>query len=430
MKNHFAILLIVLSTITASAQTPEPPPLPAKELSTRDGLPNFLAKASKAGAELRVAYLGGSITAQPGWRVKSLQLLRNTFPSANFIEINAALGGTGSDLGVFRLGPEVLDKKPDLLFVEFAVNDGGAAPEQIVRSMEGIVRKTWRAFPECDICFVYTVTEALVEPMLHGHFPRAAGTMERVADHYGIPTVHMGMEVARLAKEGRLLWKAKLPGSAEEKAATGDKLVFAPDSVHPHVETGHALYTQALERALPALRDASPDPKPHSLGNPLMQDNYEQARMVPLSNAMLSGGFRPLSEANDALAKRFPRLPNGAVASQAGATLAFRFKGTRAALYQMIGPDSGQVTVRVDENPPRTVALFDSYCSSYRLSTLGIGSELPDATHSVRIEIHPEEPDKAAILAKRNQQMDDREKYKGTSFYPGALLLLGELVEP
>ena len=74
--------------------------------------------------------------------------------------------------------------------------------------------------------------------------------------------------------------------------------------------------------------------------------------------------------------------------------------------------------------------LFDSYCSYHRLSTLGVGSELPDTIHSVRIEIHPETPDKAAILAKRNQQVEDQEKYIGTAFYPGALLLVGELVEP
>jgi hypothetical protein len=38
------------------------------ESQTRGGLPNFAAKL-KAGGEVRVAYLGGSITESNGWRV-------------------------------------------------------------------------------------------------------------------------------------------------------------------------------------------------------------------------------------------------------------------------------------------------------------------------------------------------------------------------
>ena len=38
------------------------------------------------------------------------------------------MGGTGSDLGVFRLQHDVLRQRPDLVFIEFAVNDAGALP--------------------------------------------------------------------------------------------------------------------------------------------------------------------------------------------------------------------------------------------------------------------------------------------------------------
>ena len=429
MKLISGILPLFALPLVASAQSNEPVLVAAQELHARQGLPNFLAKVSKSGAELRVAYLGGSITAQPGWRVKSLNFLKSAFPEVKFSEINAALGGTGSDLGVFRVGPEVLEQKPDLLFVEFAVNDGGVAPEQITRSMEGIVRKTWRSFPECDICFVYTVTEALVGPMLEGKFPRAASTMELVADRYGIPTIHMGMEVARLAQEGKLLWKAKLPANAEQKAVIGDRFVFAPDSVHPHPETGHALYLQAIERSFPGIRAASAGAQPHSLPEPLMADNYERAQLLPVSEALLSSGFKPLDPAKDELAKRFPRLKALHSAALPGETLCFKFKGTRASIYQVIGPDVGKVTVTVDEQPSKTVTLFDPYCSSHRLSTLFVGSELPDTVHTVKIQTLSEPPDKAAILAKKEQKIENPEKYKDTSFHPGAILLVGELLK-
>lgn len=157
MLRHVLFLLFLVSSHAAD----EFPLVPAQECHPRNGLPNFLAKANTAGAEIKIGYFGGSITAQNGWRPKTLAHFQQAYPQANFSEINAAIGGTGSDLGVFRLKQDVLDQTPDLMFVEFAVNDGGASPEQIFRCMEGIVRQTWRTLPECDICFLYTLTEAL-----------------------------------------------------------------------------------------------------------------------------------------------------------------------------------------------------------------------------------------------------------------------------
>ena len=43
----------------------------AEECRVRDGLPNLFAKLN-AGGPVRIAYLGGSITAAQGWRPKSL----------------------------------------------------------------------------------------------------------------------------------------------------------------------------------------------------------------------------------------------------------------------------------------------------------------------------------------------------------------------
>ena len=437
-RTHFSMILRLLAASIFAAVLTAPIPLiaedfplvAAQECHARAGLPNFFARVAPKGTDVRIAYLGGSITAQAGWRPKSLAHFQKEFPTARFTEINAAIGGTGSDLGVFRLKQDVLDAKPDLLFVEFAVNDGGAPPEQIFRCMEGIVRQTWKALPECDIAFVYTVTEALVGPMLEGKFPRAASAMEKVADHYGIPTIHMGMEAARLAKEGRLLWKAPLPKTDAEKAALGDKVVFAPDSVHPHPETGHEMYLASIVRSLPAMRAASGTPGAHTLKEPLIATNYENAKLLPVSSAKLSPGFVRIDTAADAFGKRWAnRLPHLHTARQPGDTLTFKFKGTRAAIYDIIGPDCGQVTVAVDDKPAQVVPRFDSYCTYHRLATLSLGTELPDVVHTVRIEVHPDQPDKPAILAKRNEKIDDPRRFDGRCFHPGALLLVGEIVE-
>jgi lysophospholipase L1-like esterase len=427
-----ALLRAACATLLFAASLPgaeDFPLTPAQECRPRAGLPHFFQKARTPQREVKVAYLGGSITAQNGWRPKTLAHFHQAFPDTKFAEIHAAIGGTGSDLGVFRLKKDVLDHQPDLLFVEFAVNDSGSPPEQIFRCMEGIVRQTWRALPECDICFVYTVTEAQVGPLLEGQFPRAASAMERIADHYGIPSIHMGLEVAKLAREGKLLWKAPLPKTDAEKAALGDKVVFAPDSVHPHPETGHELYLQAIVRSLEPIQKAGGEATPHVLPAPYTASHYEQARMLPLTEAALSG-FTALDPAKDDFGKRWAnRMTTLHRSSQPGATVSFKFKGTRCAIYDIIGPDCGQVTVTLDDKPARIVPRFDSYCTYHRLATLLIGTDLPDAEHTVKIEIHPEQPDKAGILAQRGGKIDKPERFAGTAFYPGAILLVGELVK-
>lgn len=426
-------LLALLSLLTAApllAADKDFPLVPAQECRPRHGLPNFLAKVSKPGAEVRIGYLGGSITAQQGWRPKTLAHFQKTYPQAKISEINAAIGGTGSDLGVFRLKQDVLDHKPDLLFVEFAVNDGGAAPEQIHQCMEGIVRQTWNTLPDCDICFVYTVTEALVGPLKEGKFQRSASAMESIANHYDIPTIHMGLEVAKLAKEGKIEWKAKLPKTDEEKKALGDIFVFAPDSVHPHVETGHELYLAAIVRSLGPIQTASAAPAAHALKAPFTATNYEQAQLAPITEASLSSGFSLLDPKTDEFGKRWAnRMTALHKGSKPGETITFKFKGTRCALYDLVGPDCGQVIVTLDDQPEKIIPRFDAYCTYHRLSTLMIGSNLEDKEHTVKIQIHPDQPDKVTILAKNKNVMDKPERFNGTSVYVGAILLVGEIVK-
>jgi lysophospholipase L1-like esterase len=431
---RFLFCALLLSVGLLPAAEPEFPLVEAQECRPRTGLPNFLAKAQGvfgggAQAEVKVGYLGGSITAQPGWRVKSLAHFKQAYPGVKFTEINAAIGGTGSDLGAFRVQQDVLSKQPDLLFVEFAVNDGGAAPEQIIRCMEGIVRQTWRANPNCDICFVYTLVEGMAPGIAAGKFPRSASAMEKVADHYGIPTIHFGLEVSRLSQDGKLLWKLPLPKTPAEKAALGDKVVFAPDSVHPHVETGHQLYLAAIQRSLPAIGQASGKPMKHELPAPLVADNFERATLTSITAAKLPAGVAPLDPAQDALAKSYAnRLPALVRLTQPGQAIEFKFKGTHCAVYDVVGPAGGKVAVTLDGGAPKVVTRFDAYCTYPRLSTFTVGTKLPDAVHTVRLELLPDAFDKAAILAQRKERIDKPERFADRHFFPGGLLILGELV--
>lgn len=139
--------LLLTTTVNAAPPVPE-----------RSGIGNALWRAKKR-KHLTVAYFGGSITEGAGassgdktsWRARTTANLKALLPDVVVEEVNAAIGGTGSNLGAFRLERDVLSRKPDLVFVEFAVNDGGAGEEQTLSAMEGIVRHLRKIDPRCDI---------------------------------------------------------------------------------------------------------------------------------------------------------------------------------------------------------------------------------------------------------------------------------------
>jgi hypothetical protein len=381
---------------------------PLVECSPRGGMPNVLARLDR-GEAVRIAYLGGSITAQEGWRPMTLKWFQEQYPRARVSEINAAIGGTGSDLGVFRLRQDVLAHQPDLLFVEFAVNDGGAPPDQIYRCMEGIGN--------------------MLDSLQEGNLPRSYVAMEKIAEHYRIPSLNLGLEVARLEKAGKLVFKGDKPKTEEQKAALGDKILFSPDAVHPYPDSGHQLYLEAIVRGMRAIRAAG-QVGPHNLQAPFIADNWEQAKLIPISRVRLSRGWQKLDPASNQLARSFGKqMPELWKAHQPGETLEFKFRGTTAGIYDLIGPDCGQVIVTLDGRAPVIKARFDSYCTYHRLATMAIGSNLSNVVHTVRLELHPDQPDKAKILSQRNERIDNPKRFDDRAWYAGAVMLIGDLVE-
>jgi hypothetical protein len=250
--------------------------------------------------------------------------------------------------------------------------------------------------------------------------------MEKVADHYGIPSIHMGLEVARLEKAGKLIFKGEKPRTEAEKTVLGDKILFSPDAVHPYTDTGHQLYLEAVVRSITRLEKVG-TPGPHPLPAPLVADNWEAAKMIPFSQAKLSPGWHRLNARTNSLVKSFGnRLPELWEAQEPGESVSFKFRGTMVRIYDLVGPDCGQVTIAVDDQPPVLKPRFDAYCTYHRLSTLSVAEGLPEGVHSVKITIHPEQPDKARILSQRHEKMDNPKRFDGTAWYAGAILLLGD----
>lgn len=390
-----------------------------EEFHQRGALPNFFKKI-KSGKEVTIAYIGGSITeASNGWRDSTFNWFGATYRGTSFKQVNATIGGTGSNLGVFRMEQDVLSHHPDLVFVEFAVNDGGPA-EGTYKSMEGIVRKTWRKYPKTDICFVYTIAENGIKALQGGTYQNTAIAMEQIAEHYQIPSIHMGVEVIRMLDSGKLIFT----GVPEEHP---DKIVFTKDRTHPLSASGHPIYARVVARNFLKMAATIAD-QPHVLKAPYIKDNWEDAQMVPLSKLKTKNDWETLSPA-DTLSRKFVKyMPELYKAKIPGASFTIKFNGKVLGVYDLIGPKSSIVDVVIDGERPIEVYRFDGWGNAYRKNAFFL-KELPDGDHEVTFLVTGKAFDKAAILLKRNINITDPEEYKENSWFISKILIVGKLLK-
>jgi len=120
--------------------------------TTAPATPSFedFDRRAREGERLSVVFFGASLTwganaSDPqltSYRALVGQRLEAAYPKAHFKFYDAAIGGTGSQLGVFRLQRDVLARRPDLVFLDFSANDDiySANPETLA-SYESIVRR-------------------------------------------------------------------------------------------------------------------------------------------------------------------------------------------------------------------------------------------------------------------------------------------------
>jgi lysophospholipase L1-like esterase len=372
------LLACTLTSAIAGAAAPD-----------RAGLGRTFRHLKKTGA-LTVGYFGGSITAGAGaskssetsYRALTTKWFRDTFPSAKITEVNAAIGGTGSDLGAFRCRKDLLDHHPDLVFVEFAVNDSGTNPARIEASMEGIVRQIWRANPSADIVFLYTVTKSSGATYDRGETPASILADERIAAAYRIPSINIGQPLWQQVHDGKSTWADLLP-----------------DNTHPN-DTGYMIYTRQITDFLQAHRKDKKERPVSKLRDPRSTIPLENAHLVDASEINAEGWVH-----DDPEGKRFP---HDIAISQPGAELKYRFKGTAIGVYWIIAPDSGDIEWSIDGSAPKRASSWDSYALRYSRTNYKILDDaLTPGEHEVVLR----------VLAEKNAQS------KGTWIRIGALLV-------
>ncbi|MDO5580155.1 MAG: GDSL-type esterase/lipase family protein [Planctomycetia bacterium] len=412
-KSLIVLFLIIPSLLWGEEGKPVYKPRKSSDYTVRGGIGNALIKLEK-GETVNVAYLGGSITETgDGWRKQTTEWMQKNWPNAKVHEIHAAIGATGSDIGVYRFQRDVLNYKPDLLFIEFAVNDGGLSPEKIWKNFEGIIRKTWKANPRTDIVFCYTIISGTVDTHRKGEYPQTANAMEQIADFYDIPSISFGQRVVKMLDEGKLIFKAP-------KAPEGIVL-FSTDGTHP-IASGSALYTLDVARAFAAMKSIPAVDHSSKLTKIFIRNNLENAKMVPIEPNMLKGNWRVL--------KKGERYSNYArwldqiwISETPGSRIEFQFRGDHAKLYDIPSSDGAALWITVDGKKSGPISRYHAPWWN-RLYAFPVAENLdPNKVHTVIVELDSKAPDRP------NQDPNINPKYyEGIRYRAAKILLDGDLV--
>lgn len=201
-----------------------------------------IAKAQR-GEQVTIAYLGGSITegalAQPQatkcYAYLSAQLFAEKFMAdkAQLNYVNAGISGTPSVLGITRLEQDVLSKKPDIVFVEFAVNDSNQPLYQGV--YESMVRKLIASETQPAVVLIFTFTEGGYSCQPH---------MQQVGKHYDLGMISVKNAVQTQIMLGNMKWRDYSDDYTHPNTAAH---AFIADAIGHYFDQAAATPAQAYE---------------------------------------------------------------------------------------------------------------------------------------------------------------------------------------
>lgn len=170
------------------------------------------ARRRQAGERLTVVFFGASLTwartrpirSRPRTGRSIAQRLQKQYPEARFTFWDAAIGGTGSQLGVFRFDRDVARHRPDLVFLDFSANDdiGGSADSETLALYESLVRRaiTDLHVPVVQVIFPFqwNVSGGTLDGMLRRDAHLAIGKAYNTAVGDAIAWLCSGSKTSRL----------------------------------------------------------------------------------------------------------------------------------------------------------------------------------------------------------------------------------------
>lgn len=222
-------------------------------------------KRAEAGEELTVAYIGGSITqgSTAGDNDCYARLVtnwfENTYPNSKINYVRAGIGATGSYIGVHRVDTDVISKSPDIVFVEFSVNDTTENTQRNINSYDSLLRKIWNAESAPAIICI-GMTQENGTSFQNQHYS--------IAKAYDLPFISYRNAILHVINEGYIKWDD-----------------ISDDNIHPNT-VGHKVLTEIITHYLAKVNENKDNisGEESDFSTPATKDVYANARLLTPSN--------------------------------------------------------------------------------------------------------------------------------------------------
>lgn len=248
-------------------------------------LKNLMKRAAN-GESLVIGFLGGSITqgslsstSKNCYAYLVYEWWKKSFPNAAFSFVNGGIGGTTSHYGGARAWKDVLCYRPDIVTVDFSVNDD--ANEFFEETYEGTLRRLLAAPSDPAVVVLNNV--------FYDTGKNAQNYHNRIADHYGIPHVSIKDTVYPDVESGKIV-----------------RADITPDNLHPN-DKGHRLVADEICKLLDSIKaemeeetiageniegKSTKTEASVLLPAPLTENAYEHSRLIQIQdNEAILDGF-------------------------------------------------------------------------------------------------------------------------------------------
>lgn len=167
---------------------------------------------------VNLVFIGGSITYGAGvntvntnnnWVNLVGRKVRDVLGSGVTVNIyNRGISGTGSNLGAFRFAKQVLAYDPDMVFIEYAVNDAGKNEAYTQRYMETMTRELYENNRDAYLMYVYSYAAKNGQTKPEWQKP--------VADYYNIADVDVNDYIKNTYLPGKIATYKALSGDTSD----------------------------------------------------------------------------------------------------------------------------------------------------------------------------------------------------------------------
>ena len=319
-------------------------------------------KRAQAGEKITIGTIGGSITqgtaastTDERYANRALQWWAKTFPKAQLDFVNAGIGATDSYIGVHRVDADLLSKKPDVVIVEFSVNDTDAALN--LQTYDSLVRKILQAENHPAVILLFTTQEDGTS---------LQDTHMQIGSAYNLPMISYKNAVLPEIEAGKFTWKD-----------------ISPDNIHPN-SVGHGIIGELLWsyfNSVYAKLDQIDTSDLTFTAAPVTKDLYAKGQLLDSKTLTpkTMQGFEQAEVSN--------QFPNDWTTKEGG-ELTFEVTGSNIGVlyYKTVDGKSGQYCVYVDD---RLIQVLDgdftggwgNYAQAQQVYT----SDTP-STHTVTIK--------------------------------------------